>query len=180
MKFKKLVFASIVILIAFFAQCENTGTPDEEVKSFLSVYHSLKFTGLPNPEQMKRLSPFLSPNLQELIRRASKAQEEFIAKYPEEKPPLIEGDLFSSLFEGPTSFEITKTEIKTSRANVLVKFIYVDSRPRFGSTTWNDRYILVKDDSRWLIDDVEYLGNWDFAQKGRLTDVLRQDVTDNK
>ena len=47
------------------------------------------------------------------------------------------------------------------------------------ATTWNDRYILVKDNSKLLIDDVEYLGNWDFAQKGRLTDVLTQVVTDN-
>ena len=47
------------------------------------------------------------------------------------------------------------------------------------ATTWNDRNILVKDNSKWLIDDVEYLGNWDFAQKGRLADVLRQVVDDN-
>ena len=180
MRIKKLVLVSILILIAFSAKSENTGTPDEEVKSFLSTYHSLKFTGLPNPEQMKSLSPFLSLKLQEMIKKEYKAQEEFIAKYPEEKPPLIEGDLFSSLFEGPTSFEITKTEINSNRANVLVKFTYVDPRPKFGSTTWNDLYILVKDNSRWLIEDVEYLGNWDFAQKGRLTDVLRQAVTDDQ
>ena len=180
MKAKNLLLVSIVILISCYAQYESTSTPDEVVKSFLSKYISLKFTGLPNPEQMERLSPFLSPKLQEMIKKEYKAQEEFIAKYPDEKPPLIEGDLFSSLFEGPTSFEIAKSEIEVDRAKVLVKFTYVDPRPKFGSTAWNDRYILVKDNSRWLIDDVEYLGNWDFAQKGRLTDVLRQAVTDDQ
>jgi hypothetical protein len=154
------------------AQTASSGQPGTRVRSFLNAYHSLKFSGLPTVEQERTLAPHLSPRLRELITAAREVQQEFIARNPDEKPPFVEGDLFSSLFEGPTSFTMGAAKVSSRQASVLVRFTYVDSRPGMKGTTWQDRYLLTKVNGRWLIDDVEYLGKWDFAPKGKLSEAL--------
>jgi len=168
--------AIVLISLLFVAVTVNAAgpdTPETTVGSFYRTYADLHFSGLPDRSQMKVLSRYLSPRLVALIQRAQRAQKRFITTYPQEKPPLIEGDLFSSLFEGPTQFEIVRTGTDSGTTWVRIKFTFIDSRPNQPSTTWEDRVLLTKQNSRWAIDDVEYLGGWDFAPKGRLSDALQ-------
>jgi hypothetical protein len=37
---------------------------------------------------------------------------------------------------------------------------------------------LVKGASGWAIDDIEYMGDWQFMHKGRLRDLLAQVIKD--
>ena len=148
-------------------------SPAGRVAAFLEDYRRLVSTGLPDLEQQQALAPHWSARLRGLMRDAHRGQAAYIAKYPTDKPPLVEGDLFSSLFEGPTAFRIDASSVRGGTATVRVAYTYTDARDGDVSR-WTDRFILTKDDAGpgWVIDDLAYDGGWDFAPKGRLGATL--------
>ena len=78
----------------------NDAHRDAAASGFLSVYGSFHPSdGIPDVGARARLQPYLSPALNKLLADAAAAQARFSAKI-KDSPPLIEGDLFSSLFEG--------------------------------------------------------------------------------
>jgi len=164
--------AMLALFLAAGLQAAPAAAPADRVSSFLRAYRRLGFSGLPNAREEKALAPFLSPRLRELMAKARAEQTTFAAKNPGEKPPLVEGDLFSSLFEGPTSFTVGETRIDGNRAVTTVVFSYADPVSKAPAFSWKDRYLLVQLGARWLLDDVEYAGDWDFAPFGRLSEAL--------
>jgi hypothetical protein len=87
---------------------------------------------------------------------------------------MIDGDVFSSLFEGATSGTVDAVDVSADTATVRVKYTYSDPGTGKAIETWPDRFLLVRSDSGWLIDDIEYLGGWDFAPRGRLSAALAE------
>jgi hypothetical protein len=171
----------LLLLISFTAA--QSLSPDARVTTFLNKYHVMKFSGLPNPHQTKILGQYFSQKLNKQIQQAWKAQQKFIKKHKDEVPPLVEGDLFSSLFEGPTSFEIDQVTADTDKVDVVVKFKYAETGEKDKQQTWQvwtDKYKLIHTKLGWFIDDIEYQGNWDFAPKGLLSDALNQAIKDSE
>lgn len=127
----------------------------------------------------ERLRPFLSDNLNRLITAALEYQTEFIKSHPDEpsptgppvsyKPPFVDGDYFSSLFEGPTSFKVVRT-VRDGKASwrVPVHFWYDRSLPG-----WEDVVIAAQERGRYVIDDVEFSGAGPFNPSGRLSARLK-------
>jgi len=151
--------------------------PAARVEAFLAAYASTGSSGLPDAAQLDRLRPYLAPRLARLLADARAAQARYAAAHPGDKPPLIEGDLFSSLFEGPQRFRAVESgNDKDGRDWVLIEFRRADPRAGQPDFVWHDRYWLARAASGAgpAIDDVEYLGQWDFANKGTLSDALRQ------
>ena len=73
---------------------------------FLAVYGGFHPSdGIPNATGRTRLAPCLSPALNKLLADGAAAEARFAAKV-KDAPPLIEGDLFTSLFEGATSWKL--------------------------------------------------------------------------
>jgi hypothetical protein len=153
--------------------------PGERVHAFLLDCYGLRFRGLPQPAQVDALTVHLSPILISRLKRAYDGQQAYARRFPGDKPPLIEGDLFSSLFEGPTSYAIAEVVPDGERARVLVKFTFTDPATGQVVRTWNDRYLVVRGPrvGGWLVEDVEYLGDWDFASKGKLSEALEYAAT---
>jgi hypothetical protein len=92
--------------------------------------------------------------------------------HPDDKPPLVEGDLFSSLFEG--SDVVTRPAPRCDgdgRARDAV-----DARSaRRSAARWKDtRAARARDEGIWCIADVEYRGDWPFANKGKLSATLAE------
>src|SRR4029450_11407943 len=105
--------------------------------------------GLPDKPAMKALSPFFSSHLVELFDSARKYQDDFSKRSPDEKPPFVEGCMFSSLFEGPTSFEIGRTEkMPDGKSKVFVRFSYVDSENPKNNVSWEDAVIVATEKNR--------------------------------
>ena len=84
---------------------------------------------------------------------------------------MVEGDLFTSLFEGASAFTVLSCDSRTG--SCLVELSYLDPESK-APTTWQDKVYLVKDSPGWLVDDIEFLGNWQFMHKGRLKELLKQ------
>jgi hypothetical protein len=145
------------------------GNPETVARVFYSELRRLGVSGLPGEEPWALLKPFCSETLGAALELAVKEQVEFIRKNPDEKPPWIEGDLFSSLFEGPKQFQVGPAVIHGESAEVPVECSHTEG----GETVkWRDTLILVKEGGKWLIDDVSYGGTWDFANSGTLKDAL--------
>ncbi len=149
--------------------------PEKVVSSFYALCIREQVTGLPTDEQFEAMREMLSDNILGMLADARMEQADFSRENPDEKPPWIEGDLFSSLFEGPSRFSVGAAVIDGNRATITVDFAY-DGTPDDRPFEWKDDVILVIDvNNEWKIDDIEYRGDWDFASRGRLSEALGSD-----
>lgn len=144
--------------------------PGAVAMDFLAMHQRFGNSGLPAPESMNAYSAFLCPAISQSLRDAQVRQEQFKASHPDEKPPLVEGDLFSSLFEGPESFTVTDTRIGAGKAEVDVAMAHGEGT---GTRRWSDTLKFDLDEGIWCLADVEYHGNWPFANKGSLSQTLQ-------
>ena len=146
-------------------------TPDAAASGFLSVYGSFHPPdGIPDAAARARLQPLLSPALNALLANAAAAQSRFSARI-KNSPPLIEGDLFTSLFEGASQFRLQPCTGSAGQARCPVAFTHATSGGK--STDWTDTLLLVNTPQGWRVDDVAYGGGFPFGNTGRLTDTLK-------
>jgi hypothetical protein len=125
--------------------------------------------GLPDAAEMKAYRAFLCPTLADLMDAARARQSAWIAANPEEKPPLVDGDLFSSLFEGPDAVSAAGTTVEGEGARVGLAMRAGEGD---NAVRWRDDLLLARQDGTWCVADVEYRGDWAFANKGRLSEML--------
>jgi hypothetical protein len=141
---------------------------------FYNVYQTFHPSdGIPPAGDRAKYAPYLSPALQTLLAEADTAEARF-AKTNKDSPPLLEGDLFTSLFEGATSVAVGTCTGDSARGRCLVKLEYDDKTTK--PTTWGDTVLLVNTPAGWRVDDIAYGGSWEFGNKGRLTELLKQTV----
>ena len=146
-------------------------SPGGIVSAFYKKHIAMHLTGAPTPQQLQVIAPYLSQHLQALLERAWQQHQKDVARAPDEKPAFTDGDLFSSLFEGPTSFEILGTETFVHEYAVTVRFT-ANAGPQ--QKVWKDVIRLANKQGRLVIVDIEYGGEWAFAAKGTLVSTLEQ------
>jgi len=121
--------------------------------------------GIPDAAARLRLQPLLSPGLGKLLTDAAAAEARFKAKN-KDSPPLIEGDIFSSLFEGPTAWKVGACRADANTARCAVSQTRQD--PGQKPVNWIDTLVLVNLNG-WKVDDVVYDANFAFGNTGTLT-----------
>lgn len=139
------------------------------VTDFYDMRQRLGRHGLPNANDMKAYRAFLCPSLADALEAARQRQAAFLAGRPDDKPPLADADLFSSLFEGPEVVIAGSTEVDGEGARVLLQMRAGEGD---SAVRWKDDVLLQRQDGIWCIADVEYGGDWPFAHKGRLSEML--------
>ena len=159
---------SLLLAAACAAPAKSAGPgPAEAVERFYTTYIAAQVSGAPSEAQLAQLAPYLSDTLTALLRAAAAQRDADEAAHPDEKPRFVEGDLFSSLFEGPASVTVqpgdttgpTRTYLAWLSAPVS------DTLPPLG---WADTVRVERAGGRWVITDIAYGGTWDFAQRGSL------------
>ena len=169
----KIMTPLLVLLSAFgpaFAQSSRQQSPEAFAARFYRTYLRLKVNGLPDAKQFKALSPLLSPDLRQLFEDAKREQEKFIKENPDEKPPWIEGDLFTSLFEGAQSFKVGSSQARGEYREVPVRLQYRTGKE---VTRWSDTLVLARTKTGWQVWDILLKGEWQFKQGGSLRDILK-------
>jgi len=140
--------------------------------AFYRVHIDVRSGGLPEGETMQRYRPLLSKRLLALIAGAARKRDAAIAAHPDEKPPFVDGDLFSTVYEGPTGYRIGQRTVSgPDRESFDVELSLKE--PMTEESRWTDRALLLREDGQWKLDDIEYGGQFDFGQRGRLSDLLR-------
>ena len=146
-------------------------TPTGVVERFYAKRIDLKIAGAPTPDELEAVAPYLDPELHRLLEEAGALREREAAATPDEKPPFADGDLFSSLFEGPTAFRVVDDQERGDSHRIAVRFT---SRQKNESVSWQDTVVVVPDDGEYAIADVEYGGKWKFATQGTLKSNLER------
>ena len=99
----------------------------------LATTKGFSSAGIPGAAARARLAPLVTPRLSQALAAAADAEARFMAKN-KDSPPLIEGDIFSSLFEGPTQWKAgaCSGDTKTARCSVARRTLDVhDGVPPF-------------------------------------------------
>lgn len=146
------------------------------VRGFYDTYLKLRPSGVPTKAQQNDFKKLVSSGLSNLLDEAATLED--TSRAPDSPaPPRLEGDVFTSLDEGAISYQISRCDLEGSTALCVVELTNIDDRNR-GKLSWKDRVFLVRENDRWLVDDIEYFGDKQFMHKGRLKDVLKQVIKD--
>jgi hypothetical protein len=174
------LFAGFVLA----APARAADDPAEAVNAFYAVYNAqhAQSTGIPDATVRLRFAPVLSARLNRQLADAASAQARLTAKVKNAVPPMLEGDIFSSLFEGATAWKVgpCQTSAKTARCSVALSYA---PPPAAGSkakpATWTDTVLLVSTPQGWKVDDVVYDAGFAFGNTGRLSDMLAMVISSN-
>src|SRR5471032_456177 len=110
----------------------------------------------------------------DLLIKAQSGHKVDIAATPNEKSGARDGDVFSSLFDGPTSATVdsASTIPNTDARNIPLRVTMSHQKDNGAKSTWKDEVLMVREGQCWAVDDVRYMANLDFASSGSLRQVL--------
>ncbi|MEQ8281280.1 MAG: hypothetical protein RIC04_00425 [Parvibaculum sp.] len=179
----RVLIASILLLLPLAAcgDSEAERGAAEAAAKFYDIRLSERSGGVPEGDFRTQLRPVVSSTLDSLFAQAAEAERRHAARTGNSEPPYLQGDIFSSLFEGATGYEIGKceTDEKALTATVICDVLLVhdtEDEP----VQWTDRVVLVSDNGRWMVDDIRYGGDWDFASKGSLQPTLKAVIAEEE
>jgi hypothetical protein len=150
--------------------------PAAAVNAFYAVYDGQRAQGggIPDATGRLRYAPVLSPRLNKQLRDAAAAQARLSAKVKNAVPPMLEGDIFSSLFEGASAWKVgaCQGDAKTARCPVALSYVAAPGKKPEKPANWNDTVLLVNTPQGWKVDDVIYDAGFAFGNTGRLSGML--------
>lgn len=179
----KYFVLSIVLTVGLYGvalAASPTDTPEKAVTAFYQEYMKSNKDGIPDAKGRKKFHPYISAELDKLLAGGDHAEDLHDKATKGQEPPLVEGDLFTSNFEGTTSFRVgaCKGGDKTSQCPIALVYDAKSKNPKDTPAKWTDTVTLVKEASGWRVDDIAYGATWDFGNKGKLSDLLKQVVLD--
>lgn len=159
--------------------------PASAVSGFYDVYATQHASGggIPDATGRLRYSAVLTPRLNKQIADAAAAQARLSAKVKNAVPPMLEGDIFTSLFEGATDWQIGECRGDARMARCPVALTHAvkslaGQKPEKPSH-WTDTVMVVKTPQGWKVDDVAYDAGFAFGNTGKLSDMLAMVVAAN-
>jgi hypothetical protein len=171
------LFSSFLFVILCFVFCCNAQAQQNEqvlvVSNFYKTILTFKDGGVPSRKNIARLSPLISEAFRNNLLGARDTEDKNFQKTKGSEPPLVEGSLFYSLFEGADKYTSIKSEPNKTPVSYLVNLEYRDPYGKHEIVKWQDRAILIKENNRWVINDLELLGKWQFGAKGKLSEILQ-------
>ena len=147
------------------------------VRRFYQQLVSDPVEGLPTPKRMKVLSPYLSSSLIHRINQARACRDDWFRLHPknDEKAPSTWFEL--GLFSGaddrgfPRAFRIERLESKDNGS--FRAYVSLTEGPREKPWHWEVAAIVIRENGRFVIDDVIFLKDKDFDTESRLSEILQ-------
>ncbi len=146
--FKRAEFLIAISLMMGACSQKPTESPTEVVQKIYSA---------PNPFRNEKLdSALFSKDLYQLITQSKKTEQKSretirMSKAPTDKPLLIEGEVFASLYEGYTGFKVLTTEVVKDTALLSIEFTNQSYKQ-----VWTDKVRLIAVAGSWKLDNVIY------------------------
>jgi hypothetical protein len=178
---KRILFVLLLMTLPAHAADD----PATAANEFYAVYKGQPAGGIPDATGRLRYSAVLSPRLNKQLTAAAAAQARLTAKVRNAVPPMLEGDIFSSLFEGATAWKIGACQVEGNKgdgkiARCPVALTYTPPpAPKAKPANWNDTVVVVNTPQGWKVDDVIYDAGFAFGNTGRLSSMLQMVVAAN-
>ena len=173
----KRILAAVLLLIPAGLKAQPASDPAAGVNAFYAVYASQQAQGggIPDATERVRYAPVLSARLNKQLATAAAAQARLTAKVRNAVPPMLEGDIFSSLFEGATAWKVGACQgnAKTARCPVALTYEPPSSQKTSKPARWSDTIVLENTPQGWKVDDVIYDAGFAFGNTGRLSSMLQ-------
>ena len=156
-------------------------SPSESAAQFYTLLDGLGVRGVPDSLALDAVAPYLDSTLLGLLTDARHTRDDFRRRFPSDKPPFVDGDMFSSLFEGNTSFAIRSTAARGETTLVVMAFTNSLQPP---TVAWTDTLVVVPRASpapmspQFVIADLRYGAGWDFANRGSMVASLRAAISE--
>jgi len=172
----KIAFAALALAILASPACAaDSDAMAKTAAGFYAAYATFHPSdGIPDAAGRAKYAPYISRGLNALLVQARAAEEKF-ARANKDVPPLIEGDLFTSNFEGATAYKIGACGGDAKTGHCAIQLTYDPGKtnnPKDKPFTWTDTAYLVNSTEGWKVDDIGFGGNWDFGNKGRMRQTL--------
>ncbi len=167
-----------ILVVGVAAACRPwaPSSPSETAAQFYTLVDGLGVRGVPDSLALDALRPYLDSSLVRLLTEARHERDNAVRRAPSEKPPFVEGDMFSSLFEGNTSFAIRTVTTRADTTFAVMAFTNAMQPP---TVKWTDTLVIVARPNatpkspQFVIADLRYGGGWDFGNRGTLAGNLR-------
>jgi len=170
---------TVALGVALSAAASTPDDPAAIANGFYGVYATFHPSdGIPDAKQRAKLEPFISPALDKLLIDGEAAQAHFASVTKNMSPPLIEGDLFTSNFEGATTYHVGACTTSREAAHCAVSFVYSGGKKDEKPANWMDTVYLLRTANGWRVDDIGYGATWAFGNKGRLKATLASAIRD--
>lgn len=171
-----LLRAALPCLMVGLASCAAAppaDAPRATVDRFLEFYFHDYGSGLPDGAERAALRPLLTESFTDALDRAAAAQRCANERALGQEPPLVQGDIFSSLFEKATAVVSMEPGAAGPRGQTYrINFEWREPGAKLATTTWSDELILQFVDGQWLIDDFVHGGDWQFMTRGSVKEML--------
>ncbi|MGO1002269.1 hypothetical protein [Lysobacter sp. CA196] len=139
-------------------------------------------SGLPRGARLAAYRPLLTRALWQRLERAQRAQRAqtaFIAKYQGDmKPPLIEGDVFSSAAQDEMilSFALGRRSAMGADAERVQVVLTGSDLPegQGPGRQWRDEALMRREDGMWKLDDIEFDNDGGSTPRERLSHLLEK------
>ena len=175
-----LCIGALIVLVAGQAHASDADAMAADAKGFYAAYQTFHSSdGIPDAKGRARYAPYISASLNGLLADGEAAQDKFFAAN-KDSPPLIEGDLFTSNFEGATAVKIGACAGDGKTGHCAIALTYDPGKtgnPKDTVLRWTDTAYLVNENGGWRVDDIGYGGSWDFGNKGRMRDTLKMAIS---
>ncbi|GEM_PF-653053 len=181
------ILLGLLASVASAAPAGNAAISDV-VNRFFAAYRTVEVSdGIPDAKVRPKYEPFITPALDRLLIEGDQAEARYAKATNNDSPPLLEGDVFTSNFEGATSYAVKSCTASGKSGSCKVDLVYDESKsdnrhagPPAKPVKWTDTVYLLLTDKGWRIDDVGYGAGFDFGNKGRLTQALNWAISESK
>lgn len=169
---------ALALCVALLAVPPAQAVTDEEAvrdtaQRFIAFYFDDYGRGLPDASALAKLEPLTTRSFQEALEEARAAEDCHLRKVGNSEPPLIQGDVFTSLFEGATRGAVGSVRIDGRKATVELNWSYGPDPDGGKPVSWTDALLLKQGKRGWRIKDIEHRGDWQFTYHGRLSGLLK-------
>ena len=158
------------ILTSYLCACGGSITTDpkvETVKTFYNWRITQNVNGVPTQDQLAAMEPYLSKELTGLLKETSR---DYAPSDKSGARTIENGDWFTSMFDGPTSFRVGEVQNTGNRYLVSVRFTSAQQLP---AVNWHDQIVVVEEDGKHVIANVVFENHWAFKDDATLIDALK-------
>lgn len=141
-----------VIVCAACSRAERS-SPSDVVVQFYTMRDAVGMQGAPSERELAALRPFIADTLAGRLAYADTLRRTGTIPASDSASLIVRGDLFSSLFEGPSTFRVMPSTPVGEQVVVPVECTSERVRP---AVRWTDTVTVVSQGGRYVVQNIHF------------------------